>query len=48
MSDLLETDFKPEASICNYYPSGVGTIGIHRDNSGIMSFLLGKPYFSVE
>ena len=26
--------FKAEASICNYYPAGIGTIGIHTDNSG--------------
>lgn len=25
--------FKAEASICNYYPAGIGTIGIHTDNS---------------
>lgn len=26
--------FNPQASICNYYPANVGTIGIHTDNSG--------------
>lgn len=30
----LTDSFKPQASICNYYPANVGTIGIHTDNSG--------------
>ena len=31
--------FKAEASICNYYPAGIGTIGIHTDNSGKIASL---------
>ena len=30
----LKSTFNSEASICNYYPANVGTIGIHRDDSG--------------
>ena len=34
VSSLLELgDYHPEAAICNYYPAGIGSIGIHRDNS---------------
>jgi len=32
----LESELVAEASICNYYPANVGTIGIHRDNSGMV------------
>ena len=36
--------FKAEASICNYYPAGIGTIGIHTDNSGKFNrFLPANP-----
>lgn len=30
----LQSSLQAEASICNFYPANVGTIGIHRDNSG--------------
>lgn len=36
----FEEKFDPQASICNYYPANVGTIGIHSDNSGL--FILRK------
>ena len=40
ISTLLdEGNYNPQAAICNYYPAGVGTIGIHADNSGIF-----RPY----
>jgi len=34
VSCLVESNYNPQAAICNYYPAGVGTIGIHTDNSG--------------
>ena len=36
--------FKAEASICNYYPAGIGTIGIHTDNSGKLSVIFFAAY----
>jgi len=34
VATLLELDtYQPQAAIVNYYPAGVGYIGIHRDNS---------------
>jgi len=34
ISTLVGGNYNPQAAICNYYPAGIGTIGIHADNSG--------------